>query len=244
MRNKLVLLAVLLVFCWPLGLMAQEEDDLLGAPVTEEDVAAEEAIDEAEGPKDVDSRGVETWWGDEDLNDVEKGFYINSRLGTLIYLGSGYGDYANAGIMYGLGLGYDILPKWLSLEVGAIFNFHGANILDENGLRKPDAMVRGDFGALRVPVALNVRYFTTKRVELYVSVTGGLNYNAQSIDGFDANGDSIGGNKLDGYAGGRVGVEYYTGLRHFSIGLDMEFDYIFSAKSMALAIAPTLKYTF
>ena len=41
-----------------------------------------------------------------------------------------------------------------------------------------------------------------------------------------------------------VGVEYYTRLRHFSVGLAVDGLYALKAKSPAIAVAPTLRYTF
>jgi len=255
MKKRLFNLAlVALVLCLPMAALAQNDagmpendvidDGILDSPVTVEEVAAEEAIEEANVSQATQTRGVVTYWGDDNLNEVEKGFFLNTRMGALIYFGD-MADYAEPGFMYGLGFGYDIMEKRLSLELDAMFSFHGGNIYEDTAMGyKPGAMVKGDFSALRVPIALNIKYYTTKRFEAYVSVTGGLNYSAQAIDGYDAKGEEISGDAIDFYAGGRLGVEYYTGLRHFSIGFEAEFDYMILNGYMALVVSPMLKYTF
>ena len=266
MKRSLLFIAVVgSMLVWPLGLMAQEEEEdedeasdagleeegsveegsTIGSEgITEEEVAEAEEREEVDVPVE-DTSGVETYWGVEELNEVEKGFFFNARFGYLTYFGD-LGDYAGGGMMAGGGLGYDILEKLLSIEVDALTSFHSADIFDPiTGQTDTDAMVNGDFAALRVPLAVNLKYFTTKRLELYGTLLGGLNYNDKAIDGFDANtGEEFSGSTIDYFAGGRAGVEYYAGLRHFSIGFDVEFDYIIQAKSMALSAAPMLKYTF
>lgn len=50
--------------------------------------------------------------------------------------------------------------------------------------------------------------------------------------------------KTDVVVGGGVGVEYFTRLRHFSVGLALDGLYALQAKSAGIALAPTLRYTF
>ena len=48
----------------------------------------------------------------------------------------------------------------------------------------------------------------------------------------------------DGYFAGGPGVEYFTRLRHFSVGLAADVAYLPRAKVAGLAITPTVRYTF
>jgi hypothetical protein len=43
---------------------------------------------------------------------------------------------------------------------------------------------------------------------------------------------------------GGPGVEYYTRLRHFSIGLAADALYALKAKAAGYAVYPTIRYTF
>ena len=48
----------------------------------------------------------------------------------------------------------------------------------------------------------------------------------------------------DTLAQGGVGIEYFTRLRHFSVGLSVDYLYLTKAKAGGLAAVPTLRYTF
>jgi hypothetical protein len=50
--------------------------------------------------------------------------------------------------------------------------------------------------------------------------------------------------KTDVLVAGGVGVEYFTRLRHFSVGLAVDGLYALQAKSAGIAATPTLRYTF
>lgn len=258
MKSFSLTIVALLALLFPVALFAQGED------FGEEGFSNEELEDagyESEAPMQEDAptddaKGVETYWGMEDLNEVEKGFFMNLRLGYYHFLLGDLADQADGGFEYGIGLGYDIpipdFERLLTIELNAIASGHKADYdpltLDAQGktIGNKDAKVKGDFMALRVPLVINVKPYTTKRFELVIGVLGGLFYNNQAIDGFKedqtaAYGDS---QAIDYFAGGRLGVEYYTGLRHFSIGLEVEVNYILSNGYLALGAQPTLKYTF
>jgi len=240
MKHLLLTIVFSLAILLPFNLMAQDLD----APVTEDEIATEEAYDEANASQVADSRGVETYWGDEELTEVEQGFYIDSRFGTLLYLAGDMTDYSDmAGFLVGFGFGYDVMPKILSLELDFQLAFHGSNIVGSDGVNDPAATIEGDFSTLRIPIALNASYFFTDRLNIHGSLTGGLSYNPQAKDGVK-NGNTVTGYEIDYYIGLRAGIEYYTGLRHFSLGLELEYDYIIQSAVMALGITPTLKYTF
>ncbi len=50
--------------------------------------------------------------------------------------------------------------------------------------------------------------------------------------------------RTDVLLGGGLGLEYFTRLRHFSVGLAVDGIYALQAKSAGIAVAPTLRYTF
>ena len=50
--------------------------------------------------------------------------------------------------------------------------------------------------------------------------------------------------KSDVYVAGGPGVEYFTHLRHFSVGLAADVAYLTRAKAAGLTVTPTLRYTF
>ncbi|HEX7489537.1 MAG TPA: adventurous gliding motility protein CglE [Anaeromyxobacteraceae bacterium] len=50
--------------------------------------------------------------------------------------------------------------------------------------------------------------------------------------------------KSDVYVAGGPGVEYFTHLRHFSVGLAADVAYLTKAKAAGLTVTPTVRYTF
>lgn len=50
--------------------------------------------------------------------------------------------------------------------------------------------------------------------------------------------------QIDVAVSGGLGVEYYTKLRHFSIGLEANFSYMVMTSTMGFSVVPSLKYTF
>ncbi len=48
----------------------------------------------------------------------------------------------------------------------------------------------------------------------------------------------------DVLVGGGLGAEYYTQLRHFSVGLQVDGLYVLSAKAPGFAVTPVVRYTF
>jgi len=253
-RINLVVLLVVLLLASPLAARAQEtgaggdktDGATLGAGgIKDADVPSADRPHQQPVRKVKSIRGVETYWGNEDLKDVVKGFYLNTRAG---YMGFAVGDLkkeTKGGFAFGGGFGYDVIDQYLALEIDAIGTACQSSVLLPDRQIKEGSVVKGDFTALRVPLAVHIRYFTTKRLELYVAPLAGLWYNAQAIKKTTEDTNEVkAAHQLDGFAGGRLGIEYYTGLRHFSLGLDVEFDYIFSAKALAVAVGPMMKYTF
>jgi len=258
---KLLITLLALVMVYPTVSFAQDAaegdelstEGLMAAPVTDEEVPSEEA--EVIDMPETEEMGVATYWGDEALEETVHGFFIVTRFGAQMFFLDGATKDSDPGFMTGLGFGYDILDKYLSLEVDALFSFHGGKSVAEYEPPTTSGTVKGmqrDFSMLRVPLAITGRYFPTKRFEIHGAVTGGLAYSPQAVEvTYDVNPNTgvvtptvADGPVLDYYAGARIGVEYYTGLRHFSIGLDLEADYIIQHESLGFSVAPYVKYTF
>lgn len=262
MKRRLFLAVVCAAFAaWPLLASAEDApsaqtktltatngtaDSAIGAAgIQETEVQKADAKDNKSPVKKVNMHGVVTYWGNEDLEEVVKGFYLDSRIGYLGLLSGDLKKDTKGGFTFGFGLGGDLHPKYVSLEADVLVTYAQTDVLNNDRQVKKDSVVKGDFMALRVPVVVNVKYFTTKRLELSISPLGGLFYNAASIKKLALDGGPLKADKkLDFYGGGRLGIEYYTGLRHFSIGIEVEGDYIIGAKAMALSGGPLLKYTF
>ncbi len=250
-RYVLSILILALVCVMPAGVLAQDEYDADGMgsePVEDEELGEEEAVD---APTD-DARGVETYWGTEDLNEVEKGAYMDIRFGYQHLMVDGFGTDAEGGFQTGLGFGYDITEKLVSIQFDLLFSFHKYDIVNPADMGEAgatnDAFLAGDFFCLKMPLAVNLNYYHTKRFEAFASpVLGAALFNNANIasDAKKTAADKgVSETEFDAFGGARFGVEYYTGLRHFSIGIDLEVDYFFLTSSLGLAVNPMLKYTF
>ncbi len=234
--------AALLILLFSLPAYAQDGMSE-GDEVSEEDMAAMNEEEQAESPSTDDSQGIVTYWGQTDLTEVEKGFYLNTRFGYMVPF-MDLGDWVDGGLVVGGGLGYDILPE-LSLELDFMANPHStANLQNpETGYRYDDAMMKGDSIALWLPLSINGHYMFLKRLSFGGGLQGGLYYDSERVDGYKE-GKAGSSQAIDYFGGARVSLEYYTGLRHFSLGFDIEVNYLINAASVALGVVPMVKCTF
>lgn len=172
------------------------------------------------------------------FREVERGFFTGFEIGYLRLLKTPVADrlafpYSGAdggvgqGLVTGVHLGYD-LTSWLAVLV---FAWQG------------NATAGSSYGAFSVSTAggdlrlslLGLRDSNeVQRVYLYLHARGGYVW-ARPKGLF---GDT------DVLAEGGVGVEYYTRLRHFSVGLVLDGLYFTKAKASGFSAVPTLRYTF
>jgi hypothetical protein len=172
------------------------------------------------------------------FKDVERGLFIGFEVGYLGLLETPTADperfpLAGAdggragGIVVGALAGVD-LGRYLSV---ALF-VQGGN-----------ARARQDYGAFSLYAGgldLKVALFGSRDVNdwerLYVYVHGRGGYARTYPEGLFGTSDVL-------VAAG-PGVEYYTRLRHFSVGLGADFVYATKAKAVGFAVYPTVRYTF
>ncbi len=180
-------------------------------------------------------------------HEVERGFFVGFEVGYLglfktpvatpskyPYAGSGGGQ-AN-GFSSGLHFGYDITPK---LALGVFVA--GANATAGSSYGAFDLMSAG----------LDARYavfsrpdaFQVSRLKLYVHGRAGI---ARSYPSglFGKYADSGIFRRSDALMAGGAGLEYFTRLRHFSVGIAADFVYVLNAQVPGVAITPTMRYTF
>ena len=188
----------------------------------------------------------------EMIRTVERGIYMKTGIGAGIFLG-GIRDYAPQGLALQLGLGYDILPEYLEIELN-LTGIGTAGTTDKDSDGYPDsrdAMVTGSHLTLLTTVMVAGTYRPDLRWLLKVRAGGGIYYDDAFIDGYTTPQDqtiSMADAKdvaaIGGVAGGGIAFEYFTPLRHFSIGMDVDFFYIIGPNTMLLNLMPTMKYTF
>lgn len=172
------------------------------------------------------------------FKDVERGLFVGFEVGYLGMLETPTADperfpLAGAdggragGILVGALAGVDI-GRYLSVALFA----QGGN-----------ARARQEYGAFSLYAGgldLKVALFGHKDVNdwerLYVYLHGRGGYARTYPEGLFGTSDLV-------VAGG-PGVEYFTRLRHFSVGLGADFVYATKAKAAGFAVYPTVRYTF
>ena len=204
--------------------------------------------------------------------EVVKGLYAKINIGPLFWFGSIKGDNvshtgtSSTGTEMDFSLGYDIvdtLPFTLAVEASffqVITNGTGVSEdLNRDRIGLPSA-IQGDFRIYGAIVAVragpNLGGKRVKRLNISGHAGGGVGYSPPLID---MQSPTIAGRIASEYGGimqgrplgliqGGVGVEYYTKLSHFSIGLDLDFNVIIGDAApligMGLATDIFVKYTF
>jgi hypothetical protein len=173
--------------------------------------------------------------------DVERGFFTGFELGYLTLFKTPSGDTAkfpfagngggsSSGFLVGATVGYDLTPR-LAIAAYAL----GGNSSASSSYGAFSVLSAG--GDLRVAL-LGSR--DANHVErLFVYLHGRAGYLLSYPQGLFGTSDG-----RDGYFAGGPGVEYFTRLRHFSVGFAADVAYLPKAKVAGLALTPTVRYTF
>jgi hypothetical protein len=172
------------------------------------------------------------------FRDVERGLFVGFEVGYHAVFKTPVADQARFpyaaggggradGMLVGLSVGYDLTTR-IALSVFALAS---------------DLKASPSYGAFNlVGGGADVRFALlgfadsneVERLYVYVHARGG--YTRTYPNGL------FGINTVLGQGG--AGVEYYTRLRHFSVGLALDGLYYTEPKAAGLALTPTLRYTF
>jgi hypothetical protein len=173
------------------------------------------------------------------FNEIERGFYFSVQGGPsfLVNPPAEEGERPfSTGQMAQVELGVDIGER---LSVG-IFLMGAANRAGSDYTGNSGGAASGDFSYL-VPGAVARMHLVgfednqdVKRTWIYAR--GGVGYTLFSPKLLLPDSDIL------VFAG--PGVEYYTRLRHFSVGLEVTASYLVSSGSFGFAVSPNLRYAF
>jgi hypothetical protein len=172
------------------------------------------------------------------FRDVERGFFVGFELGYLGLLDTptadpakfpyaGEGGGSAGGLLVGANVGVDLGSR-LSVS-----------LYGQGGNQKA-SVDYGAFSLYNAGLDLRVAVLGVKdrndfeRFYLYVHGRGG--YARTYPEGLFGTDDLV-------VAGG-PGIEYFTRLRHFSVGLAGDYVYATKAKASGFAVYPTVRYTF
>lgn len=177
------------------------------------------------------------------LAEVERGFWVGSTLGAVFYPTlPGEGGSFSSGALIGIETGFDLAD---TLQIGAVLwgQAIGADA-DYKGITDPaidPKGARGDFQSLLAGGSLRWSFLRLAdendvyRTYFYLRAAGGAAFSRP----VGVVGDGI------WFAGG-PGVEYFTRLRHFSVGLEVDGMGMMTDEGEAIgfAILPHIKYSF
>jgi hypothetical protein len=172
------------------------------------------------------------------FRDVERGFFVGLEVGYLGLLDTPTAEpekfpYAGedggraGGLLVGLNLGVD-----LGSRISVSLYGQGGN--------ERASVDYGAFSLYNAGLDLRVAVFGTKDrndfERFYVYLHGRGGYAKSYPEGLFGTDDVV-------VAGG-PGVEYFTRLRHFSVGLAADYVYATEAAASGFAVYPTVRYTF
>jgi hypothetical protein len=174
------------------------------------------------------------------INEIERGFYLEGRGGFWATLNpptvSGGVTYFSPGQAAQLDVGFDIGE----IVSPSLFLLATGNRMRSDYTGLSGGAASGDYGALIPGVGLKVRVVgfddaqAVRRTWLYLRAAGGvILYNPSALL-----------DRLDVLVSAGAGLEYFTRLRHFSIGVEANFNYMVLTSSFGFSVLPTVKYSF
>ncbi|HVO31135.1 MAG TPA: adventurous gliding motility protein CglE [bacterium] len=196
--------------------------------------------------------------------EIVHGFYTEFDFGAMKILGGDAGSNSQAGVMAGFAIGADV-GNYLKVEGrmlnstqdgnGKIYEFSEGDttLVQKNpcpdGSSGNACVAWPDIQVSLVTADLKLVYPVSDRMNVHALVGAGAmlaNPSPTQMFKFDPRAQVEKPNSIQSgnspVFGAGAGIEYYTHLRHFSVGGDLA---IWSASGgMALTIFPTIKYTF
>lgn len=173
-----------------------------------------------------------------DIDEVERGVSVSVDYGPVYYLpldGAGMINLnptaTTPGTRIGLRIGYDILNN-VAADVFVLGTFNQGEIdLEQVKAGK----TTGDVAALVPGLGVRFAFVTTERVFAFARVGAGYALWFPS---------ELAGATGSIHVDGSLGVEYYTKLRHVSVGVEADFQALLAPTALGIHVYPTLKYTF
>ncbi len=188
-----------------------------------------------------------------DIYAVERGFHVGVEVGAnyVLNLGSGPAlnpNWSSVGQRFGVRLGYDVLNN-LTLGVFTLAQFHRLDVDLSNTMA---GRVTGDISHFAPGVYGSFAFVTKHRFFSYVRGGIGLDFwvpsdrlvsadDGQSEYPLLIANESIAASLLAEVA---LGVEYYTKLRHISLGVELGFQANIRPELFGLFVTFPVKYTF
>jgi len=181
------------------------------------------------------------------VDEVERGFYLGADVGLSFWGGlpaaAGTPSPSSWGMMLRLEAGYDI-GRYVTVALFGAFAAYGAG---SEYIGYSDGAASGAFTQLipGVDVRFNALGFAdsqgVQRTWIYVKAGAGWAFfQPQAL--FTATPATSSYSAFYAFAG--VGLEYYTHLRHFSFGLEVDASFLGKSSEWGFQITPNIRYAF
>src|SRR4051812_37425085 len=187
-----------------------------------------------------------------EINEIERGFYLSVDYGPNYFLPidqPGFivlnSDYLSPGTRMGVRAGFDIANN-IQLEAFLIANFNVGTI-DGNAIR--GGILNGDLAHFAPGLAARFDFVTSEDQRFFAFVRAGAGYafwfpRQLAVDSKTkcAETSTTCGSSGSVHTDASLGVEYYTKLRHLSVGLEVDFQALILPNAFGFEAYPTLKY--
>lgn len=181
------------------------------------------------------------------VDEVERGFYLGADVG-LSFLGSlpaqaGTPSPSSWGMMLRLEAGYDI-GRYVTVSLFGAFATYSAG---SDYIGYSQGVASGAFSQLipGLAVRFNALGFAdgqgVQRTWLYVKAGAGWAF-FQPTALFTGPNSTTSYSAFYAFAG--IGVQYYTHLRHFSIGLEVDASFLGKSNAWGFQVTPNIRYAF
>jgi len=193
--------------------------------------------------------------GVAEIREVERGLSVSVDAGLNYYLGLGgisgleqtfaplNTEWVRPGTRLGMRVGYDVLNN---LTVDG-FLLTQLNKDPVNQVAKDNGFTSGDLLQLTPGVGARFSFITTDRLHVYGRGAAGLTFwfpREMLLTNKDPEESSALLGLMSVHLDGSVGIEYFTKLRHLSIGAEIAAQGLLFPFAVGFQVYPTIKYTF
>ncbi len=195
---------------------------------------------------------------EEEIREIARGYYLKSDIGSSIYLLT-YGGGLLSGVMtIDLAVGSDFVDNERnSLAWEVIFSqslLNGVKYDQQPQLLPAEQFIQGDLHTFSGLAVFEGSIYPTRRLGIGVRAGGGVMYAPLLIEAAQYEEEVV----IATWGGVRSSVneaimpvilvgptlEYYTKLSHFSVGVDVDAQYVIGLNDLAIVPKGFFKYTF
>ncbi len=144
---------------------------------------------------------------------------------------------------YAYGYGYNKDGNLVYFDANKCKNEFGDNMDVDRCAENYPKYLSNDISARLIGLSVKFAYLSTDRLFLYVRGGGGFAFLSPEKN-YKSDGTELSMSGSSPTFDGGMGAEYYTTLRHFSVGIEARAYYFMGIGTLLLNLQPSIKYTF